>query len=257
MHRQFLYIILIVLAASCRPAKIVKAEDVLYPMKNDSLGIDSVVYKMIQPYKAKVDGAMGEQLVNSAIEFPAPDRKTPPTESLLGNLLSDIFLTTGRDNYKPADGKNIDFVLMNTGGIRTSLPKGVITTRNVFEVLPFDNRLVVVTLSGDSTQALLNYIAKKGGDPVAGIQMGIKEKKPVDVLIKGVPFDKTKTYKVLTNDFCATGGDQMWFFTGAKEYTDLNIILRDAVIDLLRQYGSRGIELSSQFDNRIYKADAR
>jgi hypothetical protein len=49
----------------------------------------------------------------------------------------------------------------------------------------------------------------------------------------------------------------MWFFTGAKEYTDLNIILRDAVIDLLRQYGSRGIELSSQFDNRIYKADAR
>jgi 2',3'-cyclic-nucleotide 2'-phosphodiesterase (5'-nucleotidase family) len=196
-------------------------------------------------------------LVTSSIEFPAPDRKNIATESLLGNLLADIFLSTGRDNYKPADGKNIDFVLMNTGGIRTSLPKGVITTRNVFEVLPFDNRLVVVTLSGDSTQALLNYIANKGGDPVAGIQMGIKEKKPVDVLIKGVPFDKAKTYKVLTNDFCATGGDQMWFFTGAKEYTDLNIILRDAVIDLLRQYGSRGIELSSQFDNRIYKADAR
>jgi 2',3'-cyclic-nucleotide 2'-phosphodiesterase (5'-nucleotidase family) len=257
MYRHFLYTILIVLAASCRPSKIVKAEDVLYPMKYDTLGIDSVVYKMILPYKTKVDGAMGEHLVNAAIEFPAPDRKNIAGESLLGNMLTDIFLSTGRDNYRPADGKNIDFVLMNTGGIRTSLPKGVITTRNVFEVLPFDNRLVVVTLSGDSTQALLNYIAKKGGDPVAGMQMGIKEKKPVDVLINGLPFDKNNTYKVLTNDFCATGGDQMWFFTGAKESTDLNIILRDAIITKFRQLGSAGIELNSKLDNRIYKVDAR
>ncbi|UPT68868.1 MAG: 5'-nucleotidase C-terminal domain-containing protein [Sphingobacteriales bacterium JAD_PAG50586_3] len=176
MHRQLLYIILIVLATSCRPSKIVRADDVLYPMKTDTLGIDSVVYKMILPYKTTVDATMGEQLVNSAIEFPAPDRKNIATESLLGNMLADIFLEAGRNAYKPTDGRNVDFVLMNTGGIRTSLPKGAITTRNVFEVLPFDNRLTVITLSGDSAVALFNYIAKKGGDPVAGLQVGIKEK---------------------------------------------------------------------------------
>lgn len=257
MYRHFLYITLVVLVASCRPSKIVKADDALYPMKNDTLGVDSMVYKMILPYKARVDAAMGEQLVNSSIEFPAPDRKNIATESLLGNLLADLFLEAGRSAYKPADAQTIDFVLINTGGIRTSLPRGPITTRNVFEVLPFDNRLVVVTLSGDSAVALFNYIAKKGGDPVAGVQMGIKEKKPVDIVINGVPFDRNKTYKVLTNDFCAAGGDQMWFFTGAKEYTDLNIILRDAVINKFRQYGTAGIELNSKLDNRIYKADAR
>ncbi|UPT68869.1 MAG: hypothetical protein M0D57_09695 [Sphingobacteriales bacterium JAD_PAG50586_3] len=49
----------------------------------------------------------------------------------------------------------------------------------------------------------------------------------------------------------------MWFFTGAKEYTDLNIILRDAVITKLKQYGAAGIELNGKLDNRIYKADAK
>jgi glutamate--cysteine ligase len=103
----------------------------------------------------------------------------------------------------------------------------------------------------ETAAGLLKKVAKKYK------QMGIKEKKPIDVLINGLPFDKTKTYKVLTNDFCATGGDQMWFFTGAKESTDLNIILRDAIITKFRQLGSAGIELNSKLDNRIYKADAR
>jgi 2',3'-cyclic-nucleotide 2'-phosphodiesterase (5'-nucleotidase family) len=257
MHRHLIYILLIILAAACKPSKIVKTEEVLYPMKNDTLGIDSTIYKMLQPYKAKVDATMDEVLINSAIEFPAPDRKNIGTESLLGNLLADIFYAAANDAYNPADGKGIDFVLINTGGVRTSLPKGKITTRNVFEVLPFDNRLVVVTLSGDSTQALLNYIAKKGGDPVSGLKMGIDNKKPVDVLIDGVPFDRTKTYKVVTNDFCSMGGDQMWFFTGAKEYTDLNIVLRDAVIARFKAYAVSGIDLNGKLDNRIYKADAR
>jgi 2',3'-cyclic-nucleotide 2'-phosphodiesterase (5'-nucleotidase family) len=257
MHRHLIYILLIILAAACKPSKIVKTEEVLYPMKNDTLGIDSTIYKMLQPYKAKVDATMDNVLINSAIEFPAPDRKNIATESLLGNLLADIFYGAATDAYKPTDDKGIDFVLINTGGVRTSLPKGPITTRNVFEVLPFDNRLTVVTLSGDSTWSLLNYIAKKGGDPVSGLKMGINNKKPVDVIINGVPFDRAKTYKVVTNDFCSMGGDQMWFFTGAKEYTDLNIVLRDAVIARFKMYGVTGVELNGKLDNRIYKADAR
>ena len=92
---------------------------------------------------------------------------------------------------------------------------------------------------------------------MSGLKMGINNKKPVDVIINGVPFDRAKTYKVVTNDFCSMGGDQMWFFTGAKEYTDLNIVLRDAVIDSFKMYGVTGVELNGKLDNRIYKADAR
>lgn len=257
MQRIFYYIFLVVLLAACRPSVIVKTEEALYPMKKDTVGIDSAVYKLILPYKATVDATMDKVLINSQVAFPAPDRKVVPCESLLGNLLADIFYQTAQDAYKPTDGKGIDFVLVNTGGVRTSLPMGPITTRNVFEVLPFDNRLAVVTISGDSCQSLLNYIAKKGGDPVSGLKMGIKDGKPVDVLINGVPFDKAKTYKVVTNDFCALGGDLMWFFTSPKDYTDLNIILRDAVIAKFEMYGKAGVVLTGKLDNRIYKTDAK
>jgi hypothetical protein len=80
MHRHLIYILLIILAAACKPSKIVKTEEVLYPMKNDTLGIDSTIYKMLQPYKAKVDASMDNVLINSAIEFPAPDRKNIATD---------------------------------------------------------------------------------------------------------------------------------------------------------------------------------
>jgi 2',3'-cyclic-nucleotide 2'-phosphodiesterase (5'-nucleotidase family) len=232
---------------ACR-SKIISSSAAQYTLKADTVGIDSAVYKLIQPYKITVDSAMAKVLCNAAIDMPAPDRKNIAPETLLGNFLTDVFLQTARANYT----KPIDFVLMNTGGIRTSLPKGPITTRNIFEILPFDNRLTVVTISGDSAQALFNYVAKKGGDPVAGLRMGIKDKKPVDVLINGQPFDRNRSYTVLTNDFCAMGGDYMWFFTGAQNYTDLNIILRDAVISTITQYGKTGVEINAALDNRIY-----
>ena len=174
MQRIFHYIFLVVLLAACRPSVIVKTEEALYPMKKDTVGIDSAVYKLIQPYKATVDATMDKVLINSQIAFPAPDRKVVPCESLLGNLLADIFYQTAQDAYKPADGKGIDFVLVNTGGVRTSLPMGPITTRNVFEVLPFDNRLAVVTISGDSCQSLLNYLAKINAFYYSKMQLSYK-----------------------------------------------------------------------------------
>lgn len=249
------FIPFILLLAACGPAKVVDKKAAFYPLKNDTLGIDSTVYKMILPYKAKVDAAMSEVIAVSDTALAAPDRKTPPAESLLGNFLSDLFLKTGRAYYKPTDGKNIDFVLMNTGGIRTSLPKGNITRGNIFEVLPFDNRLTVVTITGDSLQSLLNYIAKKGGDPVAGLQLAIKDKKPATQSIAGRTISKTETYKVLTNDFCAIGGDNMWFFTGAVKYEDLGVILRDAVIAELTRLNSEGKHITSSLDGRITHAE--
>ncbi len=257
MIRIYPILLLLIALAACKPAKIVGTDAVGYAMKKDTLGIDSAIYKAILPYKAKVDSAMNVPIATSAIDFPAPDRKNIATETLLGNFLSDVFMEYSNEFYKPTNGQPIDFALFNTGGIRTSLPKGTITIRNVFEVLPFDNRLTVVTMTGDSVQSLLNFLAKKGGDPVSGLQMGIVNGKPVNPLIHGKAFDRTKTYKVLTNDFCSMGGDYMGFFVGAKNYEDVGAVLRDAVIHKLRQYTAEGKVIDSKLDQRIYKTDAR
>jgi len=255
--RIYPILLLLFVVAACRPAKIVSSDADSYAMKNDTVGIDSSIYKMILPYKTYVDKAMDVTLAFAANEMPAPNRKNIATETLLGNFLADVFMKYTNEFYKPADGQTVDFALFNTGGIRNSLPKGAITIRNVFEVLPFDNRLTVVTMSGDSVQALFNYVAKKGGDPVSGLQLGISNGKPVNPIIQGKPFDKTKTYKVLTNDFCAMGGDYMGFFTGAKNYEDVGAVLRDAIIHKLKEYNAQGLEIEGKLDQRIYNADAK
>lgn len=240
---------------ACRPGKIVSTDATHYVMRTDSIGIDSSIYKMILPYKAKVDSQMNIPVAVNAIDMPAPDRKKIAKETLLGNFLADMFLKYANANYKPADGQPIDFALFNTGGIRTSLPKGQVTVRSVFEILPFDNRLTVVTLSGDSVQSLFNFIAKKGGDPVSGVTFGIKESKPISPVIQGKAFDKSKTYKVLTNDFCSIGGDYMVFFTGAKKYEDIGTVLRDALLYEMRLLDKNGMQLNATLDKRIYDAE--
>lgn len=240
---------------ACRTGKIVSANATHYVMRSDSVGIDSSVYKIILPYKTKVDSQMNVPVAVNAIDMPAPDRKKIAKETLLGNFLADMFLKYANEHYKPADAQPINFALFNTGGIRTSLPKGQVTVRSVFEILPFDNRLTVVTMSGDSIQELFNFLAKKGGDPVSGLTIGIKEGKPVNPVIQGKPFDKNKTYKVLTNDFCAIGGDYMVFFTGAKNYEDIGVVLRDAVLFEMRLLDKNGMQLNATLDNRIYDAE--
>lgn len=250
--KQKLYILLFAIAIiGCHSSKIIKTENVYYALKSDTLGIDSSIYKTILPYKIKLDGEMNGVI---AVSDTAMEKQRNLPETLLGNFISDLYKQIATKLYTPEDGKGVDFVMSNIGGLRTSLPKGAITTRNIFELLPFDNRLVVVTLSGDSTQSLFNYLAKKGGDPVAGLQLGIADGKPVSPLIQGKAFDKTKTYKVLTNDYCANGGDQCWFFTKAIKYDDLNVILRDAVVTELKAMNNQGLHITAKLDQRIYNA---
>jgi 2',3'-cyclic-nucleotide 2'-phosphodiesterase (5'-nucleotidase family) len=246
--RKFYIIYILTIAfGACRDS----TEPVSYAMKKDTLGIDSSIYKTIAPYKLKLDAQMNEVIAVSDTDM-AKEKNVP--ESLLGNFISDLYKQIADRLYKPEDGKAVDFVMSNQGGLRTSLPKGNITTRNIFELLPFDNRLVVVTLSGDSAQSLFNYIAKKGGDPVSGLKMGIQDKKPLRPVIQGNSFDINKTYKVLTNDYCAAGGDQCWFFTAALKYEDLNVILRDIVVSELKAIYAKGQHITAKLDQRIYNA---
>lgn len=251
IRKLSIVLILSITIGACSHSKIVRTEPISYAMKKDTLGIDSSIYKTLAPYKLKLDAQMNEVI---AVSDTAMAKEKGVTESLLGNFISDLYKQIADRLYKPEDGKGIDFVLSNQGGLRTSLPQGNITTRNIFELLPFDNRMVVVTLSGDSTQSLFNYIAKKGGDPIAGLKMGILDGKPLRPIVHGSSFDISHTYKVLTNDYCAAGGDQCWFFTGALKYEDLNVVLRDIVVSELKAMYGKGQHITSKLDQRIYNA---
>jgi len=186
---------------------------------------DSTAIAIIAPYKQKLDSIMKD-----TIGYCTQDLIIETPEGTMNNYIADVLLKTVKSICK-GDDKPIDFCMINIGGLRKSIGKGVITRSDIYELMPFDNKLVVVELKGSDVKLMLDYIARTGGTPVSGIKMGIENKKPISVNINGKVFDSERKYIVLTNDYLADGGDDMTFFMNPISRLNLDIIGRDAIIN--------------------------
>jgi 2',3'-cyclic-nucleotide 2'-phosphodiesterase (5'-nucleotidase family) len=248
MFRKILSVLLFpLLAAACsQSSRITKVERKSYSLSNSANeNIDSVIYKEILPYKESMAAKMDEVL---AVSEESMERGTP--ESKLGNFFSDALMELAKTKYIDDGGHPIDFAFFNNGGLRSPIPKGNVTTRNVYELMPFENELVVLSLDGKLTSKLFSYIASKNGVPVSKLRMGIKDGLPLNVRVKDQPIDTTYIYKALTSDYLANGGDQMFFLTEAKRES-LNLKIRDALIEYMQLKNKKGEKLTAQLDNRI------
>jgi len=208
---------------------------------------DTAALRIIKPFKEQMDSKMNEALAYSSV---AMNRNQP--EGLLNDFVADLILKKSNELYKPSDNKKIDFCILNYGGLRSSLSKGKITLKKVYELMPFENALVVITLSGEKTKQMFNYIAKAGGEPISGFSMGIKDTIADNILVNGKSFDVTRNYKIVTSDYLANGGDKMNFFKKPIGREDIGIKIRDAIIIYLKEETSKGDTLKEVLDNRIY-----
>jgi 5'-nucleotidase len=135
---------------------------------------------------------------------------------------------------------------MNNGGLRSTISKGEITKGKLYELMPFENELVVLELNKNDYIGLLNYIGRRGGEPFSGITVTIDKGGKIISNSWPVDFEKGETLKVLTSDYLANGGDAMSFFQEKEQYK-VGIKLRDAIID----YCSKTDTIDIQLDNRI------
>jgi 2',3'-cyclic-nucleotide 2'-phosphodiesterase (5'-nucleotidase family) len=245
--RFFSLLVLSLLTASCsHSSQITKVESKDYQFSNTTYNdIDSTIYKAILPYKESMAADMNKVLAESE---EALTKGTP--ESKLGNFFSDALLEIASLKYTPEDGLPIDFAFFTNGGLRSSLPKGNITKGNVFELMPFENELVVLSLNGTLAKKLFSYIASKNGVPVSKLRLQIKGTEAVNISVNGYPFDSTKIYKTLTSDYLANGGDQLFFLTEAKR-ENLILKVRDVLIEYMEVKNKRGEKLTARLDKRI------
>ncbi len=201
----------------------------------------------IAPYKKLIDAEMNAVLGTADI---AHVKDLP--ESTLGNLVCDLVQEQSSIAYLAKYGRKIDIVMLNNGGLRASLPKGDITRGKLFELMPFENDIAVLTLSGQKTKELFEYVARNHGMPMAGVKLGIKDTIAQTILVNKVQFDVTKTYTVATSDYLAAGGDKMKFFNSPLEYHLLGLKLRDAIIQGVEEKTKQGKTLNYPKDGRIY-----
>ncbi len=153
-------------------------------------------------------------------------------QTAIGNLMADVCLQRGNIVFKAREKKDIDLCLLNHGGIRAILPKGNVTTRTAFEIMPFENNLIVVALKGSQIIEMTAYFIKeKKPHPLSGITFTItKNNVATNIMIQGKPLDANKIYYVATNDYLANGGDNMNFFKTNVGKFDLNYKLRNVLI---------------------------
>jgi hypothetical protein len=253
MILHFRYRFLLVCFASlfafvgCRTKSFVRVQEV----KQSSVPLgkgapeDSVAIRLIRPYKVQIDREMNAVLIQSDAEAV----KGMP-EGTLGNLVCDLVLSRVGE-YASAKGLKPDFVLLNNGGLRTSLPSGAITLGKVFELMPFENEVVAVTLSGAKTLECLHYIARSKGMPVAGLRAVLTDSTCAEIEIQGKPFDSNRSYVVITSDYLAYGGDKMRFFANPENYQLLGIKLRDLLVEGMTSLNREGKTLQPKKDRRL------
>lgn len=188
----------------------------------------------IKPYREHIDKDLDSVLAYCPTTL---DKSTGKWQTTIGNLMADVILKRGNVVFQAREKKNIDLCLLNHGGIRAILPKGNVTARTAYEIMPFENSLVVIALKGEQIFELVDYfIATKKPHPISGITFTItKDNVAKNILIQGKPVEKNTIYYVATNDYLANGGDNMNFFKkGIKKY-DLDYKLRNVLIDYFKE----------------------
>lgn len=198
--------------------------------------------KLIIPYR---DSLMNKMNVIIGVSETSLEKQQP--EGTLGNFCADALLQIASTKAN----RNVDVCFMNNGGLRVpSLPKGDITVGNIFELMPFDNELVVMEISGKDMLEICNRIAARGGWPVSGLRMTIRNYKAENILIQGKPLDVNTTYTIATNDYLANGGDELEMLKTYQKQT-FNLYLRDALIDYIKALHQMNKTITSQKDQRI------
>ncbi|SDI13043.1 5'-nucleotidase, C-terminal domain [Chryseobacterium taeanense] len=192
---------------------------------NNELKNDEEFVKIIEPYKQKLDKEMNQKISHTNV-----DLTKEGDNSNLGNLLAD-YTFDGADAWAKTNlNKDVDAALINIGGIRTTIGKGDILLKSVFEVMPFENEVIIVKMKGTDLQGLFEYYAKtQMNNPVSHLYIETNHGQVTKALINGKTVKPDQEYYIATSDYLALGGDNMKFFSKG-EMISTGIKLRDLFI---------------------------
>lgn len=195
-----------VLDLKIRDGKIVEADGRLEEIKPASMSKKDDVALIVEKYSAQMNTLMKQAIGEALIDLDGKNVRIKETN--LGNFFADMM----------RNESGAEAAIINGGGLRTSIKKGTITVNDVYSVLPFNNYIVSIKLSGKQIRETLEYGVsavelKEGRFPqVSGISFtyaptGKSGSRVDSIRVNNEPLEPDKIYVVATNDFLAAGGD--------------------------------------------------
>ncbi len=209
---------------------------------NNSTLSDQELENLITPYRKELESKMSKVIGYGIV----PLNKMQP-EGTLGNFMTDLLLEEAEEELEA----EIDLCVMNYGGIRVPvIDSGEITLGDVYELMPFDNTLVLCQVTGEQLMELMRHMMGMGGWPVSnGVQI-TKESDQLVVLINGKLVKPGTRYTLLANDYMANGGDGCSFMADwDKEYFDW--LMRDKIIEHIEELQADNGKVYAELNGRI------
>jgi 2',3'-cyclic-nucleotide 2'-phosphodiesterase (5'-nucleotidase family) len=212
---------------------------------------DPAVEKMLAPYSGKV-----RELSKVIGRLEGELKKKGVGAGTLGNFVTDGI----RAQAKAKLGKPVALAIVNAGGLRKNeIAAGELRASDIFELLPFENALVAVEVSGAQLSKLLE-IATRDAQAGARIQFKWNDQnraefisgKLLDENGREQEIDPQKTYTIVTIDYLLRlGGGSYAFLQEAKSSSPLNVTLRDAIMNYVKSETAAGRPIRSVTDDRF------
>ncbi|QCX00264.1 hypothetical protein FGM00_09125 [Aggregatimonas sangjinii] len=226
----------------------------LVRMSAEQMVIDSTagevdsVKKLLIPYTQRINIVLDSTLAYAPKTF---DKANGRYNTDIGNLMADLIVLQAGPIFKSRTGKDLDFALLNYGGIRSQISKGKVSARTAYEVMPFENTIIVVELNGKSVMKMVDYLLEaEQPHPISKeVQIVLKSDGSLhEIRLSGKPLVMDQRYYVATSDYLVNGGDSMLFFKEALGTTNTDYLIRNAMID----YFKKADTLWAVIDNRVY-----
>ena len=209
-----------------------------------TLAPDPTVERLVSGYENQLAAQMKEVIGVAAVDL---NNNSGGVESALGNFVADLLLEKSEDRFNAP----IDFSIINTrGGLRVPISQGPITVGGVYELMPFDNDVWILELTGEETIQLFEHCARTRrmalGAATYEIARGAQ-----NVRIGETPLDPNRTYLAAIPDYLATGGDNFDFLIGAHVVDELGYLVRDMIIDHIRDLHQNSMLVEESLDGRV------
>lgn len=234
MYKSLFLCILTLIFASCaRDVRVsgVSTQALLVDASVDTIA-DSSYIAYLSAYKCNVEREMAV-----VIGYAADEMYVASPECPMLNWATEALWARAKEVYP----NKVDMAVMNMGGMRCEWHKGPITQGNVFELMPFDNQLVVLTLKGEDILALCQSFATYGAQGVAGLRMTAVDGQLADVTIGGKPIDVNALYTLATSDYLSGGTDHMEALKNHVDYWNSGLLVRDLYVQSVKADTIRAI----------------
>jgi len=218
---------------------------------DESVPADPDVEKLIAPYSEKV-----RELSKVVGRLEGGLTKKGVGAGTLGNFVSDGM----RAQAKAKLGKPVVLAIMNGGGLRKNdIAAGDLRASDIFELLPFENALVTLDVTGVQLAKILQ-VATRDAQSGARIHFKYNDRdrpefisgKLVDENGNEQEIDPNKIYTIVTIDYLVRLNSGAYaILQEAKNSTPLNITLRDAVMDYVKSETAAGRPIRAAVDNRF------